>query len=120
MSWDTSWDMLKQTTASMMAEVIFREMEKSMTKEEAFEYLKTLTPYAEKHKDQFEEEWETIKTLPREQQEIILRYLAREIEAKEIKPPKIERPIPEIKEWIDYVPEHKRDFYKRWMEKLKW
>jgi hypothetical protein len=43
--------------------------------------------------------------------------LAREIEAKEAKPPEAKPKIPKVyKEWIEYVPEHKREFFIRWME----
>jgi hypothetical protein len=95
----------------------------SMSKEEAFEYLKRLTPLAEKHRDQFEEEWPTIATLPKSDQERLLVRLAREIERKEVKPPakpptrKKLPPIPTtLEEWMErYVPEKKRDFFKRWM-----
>jgi hypothetical protein len=71
----------------------------SMGKEEAFEYLARLVTKekAERHKEQFEEEWSVLKELPREDQERALRLLAREIEIKEEKekvlPPK-RPPIP--------------------------
>jgi DNA-dependent RNA polymerase auxiliary subunit epsilon len=66
----------------------------SMSKEEAFEYLSKLvtSEKAEKHRDQFEEEWGALEGLPREEQERALRLLAKEIELKEerekILPPK--------------------------------
>jgi len=96
----------------------------SMTKEEAYEYLATLVTKekAEKHKDQFEEEWPTIEGLPREQQERVLTLIAREIELKEeLERKKVAPPKPKIQptKWEDYVPETKREFFKRWMKRLE-
>jgi len=96
---------------------------KAMTKEEAFEYLAELVTRerAEKHKEQFEEEWKAIATLSREEQERALRLLAKEIELKEerekVLPPKKKLP-PVVTGWEAYVPEAKREFFRRWMQEL--
>jgi DNA-dependent RNA polymerase auxiliary subunit epsilon len=98
----------------------------SMSKEEAFEYLARFVTKekAEKHKEQFEEEWTAISALSREEQERALRLLAKEIELKEErekvlppKPPKKKMPPP-VTAWEAYVPESKREFFKRWMQEL--
>jgi hypothetical protein len=96
----------------------------SMSKEEAFEYLAKLVARerAEKHREQFEEEWEAIAALPREEQERALRLLAREIELKEerekVLQPKKKKLPPAVTGWEAYVPETKREFFRRWMQEL--
>ena len=95
----------------------------SMSKEEAFEYLARLVTKekAERHKEQFEEEWTAISALSREEQERALRLLAKEIELKEerekVLPPKKKLP-PVVTGWEAYVPEAKREFFRRWMQEL--
>jgi hypothetical protein len=98
----------------------------SMSKEEAFEYLARLVTKekAERHRDQFEDEWTAIEGLPREQQERALRLLAKDIEIKEekekaprLKPGELRLP-PTPVSWEAYVPEKKRDFFRRWMQEL--
>ena len=95
----------------------------SMSKEEAYEFLARLVTKEklEKYKGQFEEEWSAISALPREEQERVLRLLAKEIELKEerekVLPPKKKLP-PTPVSWEAYVPENKRDFFKRWMQEL--
>jgi hypothetical protein len=95
-----------------------------MSKEEAYEFLARLVTKEklEKHKEQFEEEWSTISALSREEQERALRLLAKEIELKEerekVLPPKKKKLPPPVAAWEAYVPEKKRDFFRRWMEEL--
>jgi len=99
-------------------------MREPYTKEEAWEKLKLLTPLAEKYKEKFEEEWESIKDLPKTEQERILIFLAREIEREEIKPPEIKpvkreiKPV-EIETFPFKPPEEYRDFYERWMRRYR-
>ena len=92
-------------------------VEKPYTKEEAWEKLKLLTPLAEKYKEKFEEEWESIKDLPKTEQERTLILLAKEIEKEEIKPPKI-KPV-EIEMFPFKPPEEHKDFYERWMRRYR-
>jgi hypothetical protein len=95
-----------------------------MTKEEAYEFLSRLVTKEklEKHKEQFEEEWSAISALSREEQERALRLLAKEIELKEerekVLPPKKKKLPPAVTGWEAYVPETKREFFRRWMQEL--